>query len=248
MKTIDINCDLGEGGGFDDKLMPLISSCNIACGGHYGNDVSVLKAVELAKSHRVHVGAHPSYPDIANFGRQSLDISAKDLKQNLHEQIDLVEKACHVCDVELHHIKPHGALYNDMRKSQAIADLILEVVKERELDLILFSPPCFSFTSELPKSITLWKEGFADRAYQTDLSLVSRKEKGAVLHDPELIAERVLAMIQNQEILTLSGEKIKQEFDTICVHSDTPNAFRILQLLRSNLAESGIKIGTKNDR
>lgn len=247
MKTIDINCDLGEGGKFDADLMPLISSCNIACGGHFGDDQTVKQAVKLAKSHQVNVGAHPSYPDLTNFGRQSLEISAKDLKQHLHQQVDLVQKACHTFAIQLHHIKPHGALYNDMRKSQVIADLVLEVVKEREVELILFSSPRVSFTSELPKSITLWKEGFADRAYETDLSLVSRKEKAAVLHDPELIAERVLAMIHHQEVLTLSGEKIKQEFDTICVHSDTPNAFKILQTLRLILAENQIKIGTKND-
>lgn len=247
MKTIDINCDLGEGGKFDADIMPLISSCNIACGGHFGDYETVKKAVKLAKSHQVNVGAHPSYPDMDNFGRLSFEISAKDLKRHLHQQIDLVEKACHMFHVEFHHIKPHGALYNDMRKNQAIADLVLEVVRERETKLILFSSPRVKFTSELPKSITIWMEGFADRAYQNDLSLVSRKEINSVLHDSELIAERVLAMIHNQEVLTLAGEKIKQVFDTICVHSDTPNAFKILQVLRSNLAESGIKIGNEND-
>lgn len=246
-KTIDINCDLGEGGKFDADLMPLISSCNIACGGHYGDYDSVNQAVQLAKLHKVNVGAHPSYPDVEHFGRRSLKLPAKDLKQQLHEQIDLVDKACESNSIKLHHIKPHGALYNDMRKSQAIADIILEVVTEREMELILFTPPHVRFTSELPKSITLWMEGFADRAYQNDLSLVSRKEKGAVLHDPELIAKRVLAMVCKQEVLTLSGEKLRQEFDSICVHSDTPNALNILQVLRSDLVKSGIKIGHEHD-
>lgn len=247
MKTIDINCDLGEGGKFDADIMPLVSSCNIACGGHFGDYESVKQAVKLAKSHDVNVGAHPSYPDVENFGRQSIDISANDLKQHLHQQIDLVEKACHTYDVELHHIKPHGALYNDMRKKQIIADVVMEVVTERKINLILFVPPLVKFNSEILKFIKLWVEGFADRAYQNDLSLVSRKEKGAVLHDSEFISERVLNMIQNQEVLTLSGEKIKQEFDTICVHSDTPNAFKILQVLKARLTESGIKIGNEND-
>ncbi|SDG73514.1 5-oxoprolinase subunit PxpA [Psychroflexus sediminis] len=247
-KSIDINCDLGEGGEFDADLMPLISSCNIACGGHFGDYETVVQAVRLAKRHQVNAGAHPSYPDTDNFGRQSLVLPAKNLKRHLHQQIDLVEKACKAEDLTLHHVKPHGALYNDMRKHQSIADLILEVVTEREMELILFTPPFINFTPELPKTITLWIEGFADRAYQNDLSLVSRKEKGAVLHDPLLISDGVLSMIHNQQVLTLSGEKIKHEFDTICVHSDTPNAFKILQLLRSKLMESGIKIGSKNER
>ncbi|MBZ9626701.1 5-oxoprolinase subunit PxpA [Psychroflexus sp. CAK1W] len=247
-KTIDINCDLGEGGKFDVDIMPLVSSCNIACGGHFGDYETVEQTVRLAKLHKVNVGAHPSYPDFENFGRLSLEISATDLKRHLHSQIDFVEKACDANTVKLHHIKPHGALYNDKRKSQSIADLILEVVKERGQELILFSPPRVRFTLELPKSITLWMEGFADRAYQNDLSLVSRKENGAVLHNPELISERVLAMIENQEVLTLSGEIIRHEFDTICVHSDTPNALKILEVLKSRLTKKGIKIGHRHDR
>lgn len=247
MKTIDINCDLGEGGKFDADLMPLISSCNIACGGHFGDFESVNQAVKLAKLHKVNIGAHPSYPDFDNFGRISLEVSEKNLKQHLHNQIDLVDRACKINNINLHHIKPHGALYNDMRKSQVIADLILEVVKERGKDLILFTPPHVKFTLESSKQVKFWKEGFADRAYSNDLSLVSRKEEGAVLHDPELISERVLFMVTNQEILTLSGEKFKHKLDTICVHSDTRNAFKILQVLRSKLAEKGIRIGNKNE-
>lgn len=246
-KTIDINCDLGEGGRFDADIMPLISSCNIACGGHYGDIKTVTQAVKLAKKNKVNIGAHPSYPDLDNFGRLTLEIPVEDLKQHLHKQIDLVEKACYKNDVQLHHIKPHGALYNDMRKSEVIANLILEVVKERKKDLILFSSPRVEFNSEIFNSIQLWMEGFADRTYQNDLSLVSRTEKGAVLNDPDLISDRVLAMIQKQEVWSLSGEIVKHKFDTICVHSDTPNAFKILKVLRLRLVESGIKMGSKNE-
>jgi UPF0271 protein len=109
--------------------------------------------------------------------------------------------------------------------------------------MILFTPPNINFSYKIPKSITLWMEGFADRSYQNDLSLVSRKENGAVLNDPDLIFERVLSMINNHEVLSLSGEIISQEFDTICVHSDTANALKILQVLRAKLIENGIKIG-----
>ncbi|GAA0761446.1 5-oxoprolinase subunit PxpA [Psychroflexus lacisalsi] len=242
-KTIDINCDLGEGGNFDADIMPLISSCNIACGGHFGDRNSVDLAVSLAKTHHVNVGAHPSYPDFDNFGRKSMDLSLDELKEHLHQQIDIIEKSCKGYGVKLHHIKPHGALYNDMRKSQKIADLIFNVVIERNSEMILFTPPNVNFSYKIPKSITLWMEGFADRSYQNDLSLVSRKENGAVLNDPDLIFERVLSMINNHEVLSLSGEIINQEFDTICVHSDTANALKILQVLRAKLIENGIKIG-----
>jgi UPF0271 protein len=247
VKTIDINCDLGEGGGMDAALMPLISSCNIACGGHYGNAESVDRTVELAKKNKVKVGAHPSYPDLANFGRKSLHMPAKALKESLHEQIDLVEQACQAQDVALHHIKPHGALYNDMRKSQNIADLVLEVLIERKTNLVVFVPPKVEFSQELPDSIRLWTEGFADRAYRKDLSLVPRTEKGAVLSDPATISERVANMATDGSVLTKLGKIIHQKFETICVHSDTPDALLILKAIHSKLTENAIQIGTPHE-
>jgi UPF0271 protein len=242
LEYIDINCDLGEGGEFDKDLMPLISSCNIACGGHYGNKASVHKAVSLAKKHKVHIGAHPSYPDQTNFGRTSVALPREELKTSIHQQIDLVEMTCQDLKVDLHHIKPHGALYNDMRKDQAIADLVLEVVEERNQNLILFVPPKLEFSSEIPNSIRLWTEGFADRAYNPDLSLVSRGEKGAVLSDPIQISNRVLKMVEDQKVSTIYGETIAQKFDTICVHSDTQNSVQILKSLNIQLVQHGIKI------
>lgn len=246
MKAIDINCDLGEGGEFDDELMPLISSCNIACGGHFGDDVSVGVAVKSAKHHKVNIGAHPSYPDVMNFGRQSLKISKTELKKELHKQIDLVQKACNAYDAQLHHIKPHGALYNDMLRYRHIADLVLEVVSERNKTLILFCPPHVQFSRPLPKHINLWYEGFADRAYTNDLSLVSRTQEHSVIYNSEIIFKRVLGMVLDQEIISFSGETLECNFDTICVHSDTPNAKQILQDLNSELSALDIKIGYRN--
>lgn len=240
--TIDINCDLGEGGSFDEALMPLISSCNIACGGHYGNQESVHSTVALAKAHNVKVGAHPSYPDLANFGRQSIHMSATELKRSLHEQIDLVETACLAEAVKWHHIKPHGALYNDMHKKQSIADLVLEVCMERQCPIILFLPPGVQFSEAVPEQIQIWKEGFADRAYHKNLSLVSRLKDKAVLHNPKQISQRVLEMILQQRVETYSGSKTPLHVDTICVHSDTPNSLKILQDLQSKLTQKGIQI------
>jgi len=242
LEYIDINCDLGEGGEYDKELMPLISSCNIACGGHYGNKESVHKAVSLAKKHNVHIGAHPSYPDQTNFGRTSIGLPREELKTSLHQQIDLVEMTCRDLKVYLHHTKPHGALYNDMRKDKAIADLVLEVIEERNQNIILFVPPKLKFSSEIPNSITLWTEGFADRAYNSDLSLVSRVEKDAVLSDTIQISNRVLKMVEDQKVRTISGGIISQKFDTICVHSDTQNSVQILKDLENHLVQHGIKI------
>ena len=246
MITINLNCDLGEGGKYDALLMPFLSSCNIACGGHYGTVESVRTAVELAKQYNVQVGAHPSYPDLENFGRQSMTLSSKDLRESLHHQIDLVEEVCQLYQVNLHHVKPHGALYNDMRKSPQLANLVLEVIQERDKDLVLFSPPRVNFQNDSPDSIHIWIEGFADRTYQNDLSLVPRTQKNAVLHDPDLISKTVLNMIKYQKVKSISGEEIDQKFDTICVHSDTPNAYKILKILTSQLSKNGIKIDRKS--
>ncbi len=242
MTTINLNCDLGEGGNYDALLMPFISSCNIACGGHYGTVETVRTAVELAKQYHVQVGAHPSYPDLDNFGRQSVTLPSKDLKKSIHHQIDLVEDACQFYEVNLHHIKPHGALYNDMRKSPELANLVLEVIQERNKDLVLFSPPRVNFQNDSLDSIHIWIEGFADRAYQNDLSLVPRTQKNAVLLDPNLISKTVLKMIKHQKVKSILGQEIDQKFDTICVHSDTPNAYEILKILTSQLSKNAIKI------
>lgn len=242
MNKIDINCDLGEGGGYDEVIMPLVSSCNIACGGHFGDKATVESAVKLAKQHNVNIGAHPSYPDKGSFGRKSMSLAPKELKATLHNQIDLVEQACALAGAKLHHIKPHGALYNDMRKNQAIANLVLEVVLERQKELVFFIPPRLNFSVEPSKSISFWTEGFADRAYQNDLCLVSRNENGAVLTDPKLISERVLEMIISKQVKAITGEIIQQEFNTICVHSDTENSKEILHVLATHLSKNGIQI------
>lgn len=245
MKTIDISCDLGEGGGFDKQLMPLISSCNIACGGHIGDEHSVLETVHLAVENKVNVGAHPSYPDQKNFGRTSISLKAEDLKLSLHNQIDLVEEACRDLKAPLHHIKPHGALYNDMRKDRFIADLVLEVMIERNRELILFVPPGIKFSSKIPSFIKLWIEGFADRAYADDLTLLPRSHKNAVLQDPKFITSRLIKMIQQEKVVSNSSLEIHQKFDTFCVHGDTENALEITRKISEELSKLDLEINTQ---
>lgn len=241
MKTIDLNCDLAEGGTLDAQIMPLISSCNIACGGHFGDYDSVLRAVRLANENGIKIGAHPSYPDFENFGRKSLKLPVSELKEQLHQQIDLVERACDEVGAELHHIKPHGALYNDLF-DQNIAKSVFEVFKARHQKLVVFVSPQSEILKFEDENIQYWLEGFADRNYNPDLSLVSRQEKNAVISDPKIIAKRVQKMIESNEIKTINNEIISQKFDTICVHSDTPNSFKILKYLVEFLNNNHIKI------
>ncbi|WP_127845721.1 5-oxoprolinase subunit PxpA [Psychroflexus aestuariivivens] len=242
MNSVDLNCDLAEGGNFDAQIFPLVSSCNIACGGHFGNYDTVLKAVRLAKTNSTKIGAHPSYPDFENFGRKSLKISFSELKNHLHQQINLVEKACNEVGAELHHVKPHGALYNDLKSNSDISKIVFEVVKERNKKLVVFVPPNSEISIFKDKNIQFWKEGFADRNYNPDLSLVSRTQNFAVITDKEIIAKRVQKMIQLNEIKTINNKRISQKFDTICLHSDTPNSIEILKYLIKFLNDNHIKI------
>lgn len=243
MHTIDLNCDLAEGGNSDEGLMPLISSCNIACGGHYGTAETVKTAVQLALQNKVKIGAHPSYPDKPNFGRKTMKIDLVALKESLKEQILLVKKVVEDLGGNLHHIKPHGALYNEIKNDKEKAEVLIELILEVGQELALFVPPK-SVVKEIAakNGIKTFTEGFADRAYKNDLSLVSRTEKDAVLHEKEAVFEQVYTMVKEGKIYSKNGEKIAVNFDTICVHSDTPNSVEILRYLHQEFRKENIKI------
>lgn len=240
--SVHINCDLGEGGSFDAELMPFISACNIACGGHAGDVDSIKKTIDLAIKNGVQVGAHPSYPDKDNFGRESLVIRGEKLKETLREQISLVKKMVEKAGRKLHHIKPHGALYNDIVTDKNKAQAVIETVREIDRSLILFVPPK-SVVQKLAKgTVKTWTEGFADRAYNADFSLVSRKKKGAVLTTKEKMYERVFSLVSKQQITTIDNQILQVNFDTICLHSDTQNAVEALNYLKNRLLQKGIEI------
>jgi len=232
---IKFNCDLAEGGKYDERLMPLISYCNIACGGHFGNEQSVLKAVQLAIKNNVKIGAHPSYPDVENFGRQKVDMSLKDLRKSLKTQILLVKDTVERLGEKLYHIKPHGALYNELKYDKEKSLMMIDLLKEIDNVLVLFVPPKSVIKEEAKNEIKTLIEGFADRAYEEDLSLVSRGEKGAVLHDKNQILEKVKLMGLESKIITLNGVILNQKIDTICIHSDTENSVEILEYLYNSL-------------
>ena len=239
---IDLNCDLGEGGAYDAQLMGLITSCNIACGGHYGDEASIAQTLKLAKQHKVKVGAHPSYPDFDNFGRKSLTLSAKDLKRTLKEQIERINTIAIEHNYPLTHIKPHGALYNDASRNPNIAELIIETVQELDLNLPIFSPPN-SVLSKLSKGkIDIINEGFSDRNYTKDYTLVSRQHPNALLKTTSQIVNHVVNMVKKNRLKTVEGDILQIKVDTICMHSDTKNAVQHLRKLRDELAENDIEV------
>lgn len=232
---IDINCDLAEGGIYDERLMPLISSCNIACGGHFGNKNSVEIAVQLAIEHQVKIGAHPSYPDQEGFGREIMDMDLADLRKSLKSQVLLVKEIAERLGGRLHHIKPHGALYNELKYHEEKSRMLIELVQEVDENLVLFVPPK-SVVKDLAKTkLKTFIEGFADRAYESNFSLVSRSENGAVLHDKISILNRVKKMMNQGEVISVEGTILHQNFDTVCVHSDTQNSLEILEYLKLKL-------------
>ena len=240
--SIDINADVGEGIGNESELMPFQSSCNIACGGHAGDVTTMTKVIRLAKSHRVKIGAHPSFPDKTNFGREIMELSAADLYATIKQQIRTLQSALHNENAQLYHIKPHGALYNLVAKDEKTARVIIEVIKSIAYPIKLYAP-FNSVIAEIAKQegIKVRFEAFADRNYNEDLSLVSRKNKNAILHEKEAVLSHVLNMIKHQKVTTVSRVEVPIKASTFCVHSDTKNAIQILKYLSNNLKDHNIR-------
>ena len=242
-KTVDINADVGEGLGNEALLMPYLSSCNIACGGHAGDAKTMTEVVRLAKKHKVKIGAHPSFPDPLNFGRAVMDISAADLYSSLKSQIRILQQILHNENAQLHHIKPHGALYNLVAKDEKTARIIIEVVKSIAMPIQLYVPynSVISKLAEQEK-ISITFEAFADRNYEEDLSLVSRKKAGAILHENSKILNHILGMIHREKVTATNGVEVPIKASTFCVHGDTKNAVEILKFLSKELPKYNVKI------
>ena len=242
-KFIDINVDVGEGIGNESILMPIISSCNIACGGHAGDSESMRMVVKLATANNVKIGAHPSFPDKANFGRKQMDISCAALYTSIKGQIDNLMTILEQENTRLNHVKPHGALYNLAAVDDKAASVIIEVMKNFILPVKLFVP----FNSVIEKkaiknNIPIKYEAFADRNYNDDGTLVSRNEKNALIHDSEQMFDHVFRMISSQKVKTISGSEIKILADTFCIHGDNPKAVDLIRDLSKRLQEKGIQI------
>jgi len=227
---ININCDLGEGTNNEEIIMPLISSCNIACGGHAGDFKSMTKCVELSINHNNKIGAHPSFPDKKNFGRKPLKISKDDLSKSIIQQISSLEKIVKKMGSKLYHIKAHGALYNEMYHDKILSEIYLNSISKYKKRCYLYVP----FNSELEKlaiekGYRILYETFGDRNYNDDLTLVSRNLYEAIIEDPKEVIDHIKNMIYNNEVKSINGLNHKIKTDTICIHSDTNNSIRILK-------------------
>ena len=229
---MDINCDLGEGMANDAELMPFIDSCNIACGGHAGDRETMVSTIRLAKEHDVKIGAHPSFEDRPNFGRKEIYVPPERLRSQLIHQIAEIGALARLEDVVLHHVKPHGALYNMAARSSDLAALIVNVLRFFNEDLTLYVPMDSQLERKAKEAgIRRAVEVFADRNYTDSFSLVPRNEPDAVITDPERVRERVERMMREGEVVSLSGKVKQVKIDTICIHGDNPSAVEIAKEL-----------------
>lgn len=242
-KTIDINCDLGEGTGNDALLMPFISSCNIACGGHYGDKETMAATIRLAKDHHVKVGAHPSFPDKKNFGRKILIISKNALEDSIYQQIKTFQAVCKVEGVQINHIKPHGALYNLVAKDNSTASTVLNTLKKTGVVAAIYAPYQSSIATLGQRNFDIIFEAFADRQYHSNLQLVARSEKGSVISTPKIAWNQVRSILQEGVVTSVEGEKINIEAQTFCIHGDQPNAVALASYIHNQLMKNNISIG-----
>jgi UPF0271 protein len=229
--NIDLNCDLGEGIGNDEAIMPYITSANVACGFHAGDEHIMRETIRLAKRFGVNAGAHPSWNDRENFGRKEISASPEEAEKLVFEQIQILAGIAKEEDVTLTHVKPHGALYNQSAKDIELARAIARAVKTSSVDLILVGL-AGSRSIEAGREIGLnaAAEGFPDRGYNADGSLMSRLLPGALIESPEEVASHAVALIK------IGG------MDTLCLHGDHPRAAENAKLLRDVLIQNGVEI------
>lgn len=230
MKTISINCDIGEGVGNEKELMPFIQYGNIACGGHAGNSDSMTEMVQLAIKNKVLIGAHPSYPDRLNFGRKPVFIKELELIKSIRSQIDQLIEVAKKNEAKLWHIKPHGALYNDIAKSESLAQVFIEAITSYKSDMTLFVP----YRSAIERlarenNFSILYEAFADRNYNDDLSLVTRSDNNALIVDAQSVVKHIEEIVKTGKVNTVNNKKIEIKADTFCVHADTENAIGIVK-------------------
>lgn len=242
--NIDINCDVGEGIQNEHLLMPYITSCNIACGGHFGDVNTINETIALAIDNNVLIGAHPSFPDKKNFGRKAMKLSKNELKESLEFQMNLFLDNLTKFNQKMHHLKPHGALYNLIASDRVVAENFVEIVSKYLVNSYLYVP----YGSEIEEvaiknKIKIKYEAFADRNYTNTLQLVSRAEKNAMILDPKQVYHHIFRMIKYQKVLTISGDEKMIKADTFCIHGDSQNALEILTFLKDEFNKNQIKIG-----
>jgi UPF0271 protein len=246
MKTIDLNCDMGESYGAwkmgaDAEVMPYISSANIACGFHGGDPATIRKTVRLAVDNGVAIGAHPSLPDIMGFGRRVMKISPQDMYDLVVYQAGAVEGFARAAGSRLHHIKCHGALYNMAANDEALSEAMVRAAKDLGVMLYVLSK---SKNWDIAKrhNIPVCAEAFADRGYTDAGELAPRDKPGGMITDAEKSVRQALAMIEEGYVTSLSGKRVPVAADTICLHGDQPGAVEFALALRKAFAERSITV------
>ncbi len=245
---IDLNCDMGESYGRyilgdDIALLDVITSANIACGFHAGDPVVMASTVQQAVKKGVAIGAHPGYPDLQGFGRRAMALSPSDLSAVILYQISALAGFAQVEGTRLTHVKPHGALYNTAIRDKDTAEAIVRAVQSFDPSLVVVTlPGSILYLTAVEQNLRVAAEGFADRAYQADGSLLPRGQSGAVIHDPDLVAKRAVRMVTQQSIRSITGEDIEIRIDTLCVHGDTPGATEIALSVREAMQVVGVTL------
>jgi UPF0271 protein len=243
MKSIDINCDLGEGMVTDKHIMSFISSCNIACGGHYGDEKSVRTALQLALNHGVKAGAHPSFEDKENFGRVFMDVSRSRFRESVTQQMHLFTQTAQQVGVELHHIKMHGALYHATAYREDFSDWLVEWMKDFYSETILYVPPESLLEKKCVKNkIPYMREAFADRYYDAQGKLVARSMPNALITDYKVAAQQIAVLVKEEKVTSIEGVSNRLAADTICLHGDNLGLTTSLEYLVKELKTKGIII------
>ncbi|MGM9533637.1 MAG: LamB/YcsF family protein [Intestinibacter sp.] len=248
MLKVDLNCDLGESFGryklgLDEEIIPLISSANVACGFHASDPVVMQKTIKMAKKSDIQVGAHPGFLDLMGFGRRNMDISTEEAKAYVKYQLGALYAFCKGENMEIQHVKPHGALYNMAGKNYDLAKAICEAIYEFDKNIILLGLS----GSQLIKAgedtgLRVAREVFADRAYEDDGSLRARSKEGAVITDENIAIDRVVKMVKENKVTSYSGKEIEIYADSICVHGDGVKALEFVKKIRERLISEGIEI------
>ena len=249
MAEIDLNADLGEGAPYDEELLGIVSSANIACGGHAGDADSMRQTIGMAIANGVAVGAHPGYPDKAGFGRESGFLRGDELYESLTEQVTALADIAAELGAPLAHVKPHGALYNDAVRDRELADIIARVAAEAP------GNPAFMGMAgtELENAarahgLDFIAEAFVDRAYEADATLVSRKEPGAVHEDLNVATTQAVRLAEDGRTTARNGDEVSVRADTLCIHGDTPGAAEKARAVRDVLESHGVTIRAKSMR
>jgi UPF0271 protein len=236
--VIDLSADVAEGAPGEEEIWPMISSANVACGGHVGDELSMTEAVRRAKRSEVKIGAHPSYPDRANFGRKSMAMSPAALRATLIEQIAALRAIAARESVPMRHVKPHGALYNDAHKDVVLAGVIIEAIRAVDPELsIVCSNTSQMATAARAAGSRVIREAFADRRYNADGTLVTRSIAGSLLTVEEA-AEQAALLAKQRSVIARDGTRIPVAYDTICVHADMEHAVDRLRAIRQRLGGS----------